>query len=238
MAKEYFCAYYSYLDSMEDLSDAECGRVFRALMSYARDGYVPMELNAGETVAFRFIKSQIDRDNEKYTKKCEKNRENKVNSLKRNGNERKQTITNVDERNQRKGKGKGKEKEKGEEEIIDANASICAEPENPPAALFVEPPVISLPLNDGSEREVTESEVREWEQLYPSVDVRQELRSMLGWIRADPKHRKTKNGVNRFINGWLSRRQDRGGSNGGGRNNSGRGGNHTMFSDLIVEVNK
>lgn len=230
MAKEYFCAYYSYLDSMEDLSDAECGRVFRALMSYARDGYVSMELNAGETVAFRFIKSQIDRDNEKYAKKCEKNRENKVNSLKRNDNERKQTITNVDERNQGKGKGKEKGKEKGEEEIIDANASICAEPENPPAALFVEPPVISLPLNDGSEREVTESEVREWEQLYPLVDVRQELRSMLGWIRADPKRRKTKNGVNRFINGWLSRTQDRGGSNGGSRNN--RGGNHINIMDL------
>lgn len=109
----------------------------------------------------------------------------------------------------------------------------CAEPENPPAALFVEPPVISLPLNDGSEREVTESEVREWEQLYPLVDVRQELRSMLGWIRADPKRRKTKNGVNRFINGWLSRRQDRGGSNGGGRNNNGgNGGNHINIMDL------
>lgn len=106
----------------------------------------------------------------------------------------------------------------------------CAEPENLPHALDGEPVEISLPLADGSEHEVTEREVLEWEQLYPAVDIRQELRSMLGWLLADPKRKKTKRGINRFINGWLSRRQDRGGGSHG--NSGGGNGNHVSFMDL------
>ena len=36
-----------------------------------------------------------------------------------------------------------------------------------------EPPVISLPLNDGSEYPITGNEVTEWSILYPAVDVMQ-----------------------------------------------------------------
>ena len=42
----------------------------------------------------------------------------------------------------------------------------------------------------------------------------QELRKMRGWCEANPKKRKTKNGVKRFINAWLAKEQDRGGSRG------------------------
>ena len=35
MAREFFCAYHSYLNAMRKLSDAECGRLFRALLSYS-----------------------------------------------------------------------------------------------------------------------------------------------------------------------------------------------------------
>ena len=35
---------------------------------------------------------------------------------------------------------------------------------------------------------------------------------MEGWLDANPGKRKTKVGVKRFVNSWLSRSQDRGGS--------------------------
>ena len=35
---------------------------------------------------------------------------------------------------------------------------------------------------------------------------------MAGWLNSNPKKRKTKSGILRFINGWLSREQDSGGS--------------------------
>ena len=43
-----------------------------------------------------------------------------------------------------------------------------------------------------------------------AVDVEQELREMRAWCQANPKLRKTKNGVRRFIVSWLARQQDKG----------------------------
>nr|WP_325180317.1 hypothetical protein [uncultured Oscillibacter sp.] len=83
----------------------------------------------------------------------------------------------------------------------------CPEPETASG-----PPVISLPLNDGTEYRVFQNQCQEWADLYPAVDVMQQLRNMRGWLDANPAKRKTKRGVKAFINGWLSREQNRGGS--------------------------
>ena len=71
------------------------------------------------------------------------------------------------------------------------------------------PPIITLTLNDKTEYPVTEEQVEEWAKLYPAVDVIQELRKMKGWLDANPSRRKTKKGILRFINSWLSKEQDR-----------------------------
>lgn len=72
---------------------------------------------------------------------------------------------------------------------------------------------ISLILNDGSYYDVTENEVIRYEELYPAVDVKQELRNMAGWSEATPQKRKTKAGIKRFITRWLQATQDKGGKN-------------------------
>ena len=85
----------------------------------------------------------------------------------------------------------------------------CSEPEKS-ASEPAEPPLISLPLNNGTEWPVTTGMVAEWSSLYPAVDVLQELRKMRGWLLANPKNRKTPRGVRSFITTWLSKEQDRG----------------------------
>lgn len=70
-------------------------------------------------------------------------------------------------------------------------------------------PVYELPLNDGSMFQITQDKYNQWLELYPAIDVMQELRNMRGWLDANPKNRKTKNGIMRFANGWLSRSQNR-----------------------------
>lgn len=67
---------------------------------------------------------------------------------------------------------------------------------------------ISLPLNDKTNFSISEEEVNKYQELYPNVDVSQELRNMKGWLDANPTKRKTKRGINRFVNGWLQRKQD------------------------------
>lgn len=73
---------------------------------------------------------------------------------------------------------------------------------------------IELSLNDGSLFEVSDSDVQKWSKLYPAVDIKQELRKMKGWLDANPTKRKTRRGVKRFVNNWLSRTQDQGGTRG------------------------
>ena len=91
--------------------------------------------------------------------------------------------------------------EKSKEEYI-----LCAEPQAADA-----PPVISLPLNDGTFFDVSENDRAKWSQLYPNVDVVQQLRNMAGWCDSNPAKRKTRGGIKRFITAWLSREQDKGG---------------------------
>ena len=82
------------------------------------------------------------------------------------------------------------------------------------------PAVIELPLNDKTMHKVTEDDVRGWEQLYPAVDVRQQLRTMRGWLDSHPKKRKTARGIAAFITGWLAKEQDRGPKAGSSPQNS------------------
>lgn len=112
-----------------------------------------------------------------------------------------------------------------------ADETPPAPPEDPPAEPQEDesgkepppPPVYTLPLIDGTEHDITEEQFKKWADMYPAVDVMQELRKMNGWLDANPKKRKTKNGIMRFINGWLAREQDRGGS-GRGRKQQTEGG--------------
>lgn len=99
-----------------------------------------------------------------------------------------------------------KTEEKDKEIIIPHYVrDYCAEPQATHA-----PPAVELPLNDGDIYPVTQEQVAEWGSLYPAVDVMQQLRAMKGWLNANPAKRKTRRGILRFVNAWLSREQDRG----------------------------
>ena len=90
--------------------------------------------------------------------------------------------------------------------------NICAEPLQASTPEPEEPAVISLPLNDKTWYPITQKQVDEWSGLYPAVDVMQELRKMVGWLDANTSNRKTRRGIKSFVNRWLSKEQDRGGS--------------------------
>lgn len=70
------------------------------------------------------------------------------------------------------------------------------------------PVVGNVLLNDGTTYGVTEKALSELQSLYPAVNAEQELRNIIGWCNANPKNRKTRNGVTRFINSWFSRTQN------------------------------
>lgn len=85
-----------------------------------------------------------------------------------------------------------------------------ADPDNEDP-VFIELPVRRTRKTDkATTHRVTEKKVREYEELFPAVDVRQELRNMRAWLVANPDRRKTARGVNQFITRWLIKAQDSG----------------------------
>jgi len=70
-----FILYTSYYAIIEGLTDKQLGQLTRALFIYARDGKT-IKLEPVVRMAFSFIKDNIDRNADKYQKKCERNREN------------------------------------------------------------------------------------------------------------------------------------------------------------------
>ena len=87
-----------------------------------------------------------------------------------------------------------------------------AEPQSdsPPPSDEAAPPVVTIPLVDKTEFEVTQPMVDEWTQTFPAVDVVAALRRMRAWCLANPSQRKTARGVQAFIVRWLGKEQDSG----------------------------
>jgi len=69
-----------------------------------------------------------------------------------------------------------------------------------------------MKLNTGEDWEPDDADVIQWQKTYPAVDIFAELAKMESWLDANPTKRKTPKGVKRFVNSWLSRAQDQGGS--------------------------
>lgn len=79
-----------------------------------------------------------------------------------------------------------------------------------PTSNEAEPVIIEIPTNrNGEYYPVTQKMMDEWQELYPNVNVPQELKNMKGWSMANPTKRKTVKGMPRFINSWLSREQNK-----------------------------
>jgi len=98
---------------------------------------------------------------------------------------------------------------------------------------------ITLLLNDGTEHPVYQSQVAAWAQLYPAVDIEQELRNIKGWVDANPRKRKTRRGINAFLNSWLTRTQNKNSSSikpqGGNRANYQIGGEDDPYKNIMSD---
>lgn len=75
MARNYAALFHEYLEEFADLTDAEFGRLARALLVYSRTGEFPA-LNGNERLFKRRVMMQEDRVQESYDLISERNREN------------------------------------------------------------------------------------------------------------------------------------------------------------------
>lgn len=72
--KDSFVLYTKYLDNIQALSMEQRGMLFTSLMLYA-SGQEPAEMDPVTAMAFGFIKTQMDKDIQKYNETCAKRSE-------------------------------------------------------------------------------------------------------------------------------------------------------------------
>lgn len=95
----FFCQ-DAYLPKLAKLTDEEMGVLIRALIRYHADGELP-DLTGGVSIAFDFIRDDIDQQEEAYRKKCEQASENRrkgIGQKKTDDNARKRQSTDDNER--------------------------------------------------------------------------------------------------------------------------------------------
>lgn len=129
MARAYFQVYFSYEEPLKSLTYEQIGKIFMAMFQYKKTKEKP-ELDPVSDMAFYFIRSQMDRDQQAYEEKCERSRQNGM----KGGRPRKtqkserflenQTVFLETQKSQGEGEGEGKGKGKGEgEEYIKKDIS-------------------------------------------------------------------------------------------------------------------
>lgn len=93
---------------MEPLGDAERGRLFTAMLEYAKTGAVA-DLKGNERFVFATVKMNIDAQRDSYDKQCETNKR-----IATNRNEASRTVTNRDEPSQDQDQEKTKKRPRKE----------------------------------------------------------------------------------------------------------------------------
>lgn len=87
----------------------------------------------------------------------------------------------------------------------DVGSAAAAKPEGPGSAV-----AITLPAKGGEAIELTRADVLELAELYPLVDVDEELRAIRGWLTANASRAKVgRKGTRRMVGTWLGKEQRR-----------------------------
>lgn len=120
-----------------------------------------------------------------------------------------------------------------------ANAVDSSEPSSSKPPPDDSPIFISIPTNKfntlGEEKPITEKQIHDWQDAYPAIDVRRVLAQIRSWVINNPAKRKTASGINRFVDSWLAREQNRGGSHAANQQRDGNvsGSSHGPFSEVV-----
>ena len=183
--------YRSFYEAAKALGDQEELELYRAIFEFGLD-HKNTDMGPMAAAMFKLIQPQLEANYKKWQ-----------NSQKGAQATKDKWAKEGQEQGQKKAKGGPKQgqKETKNEPNVNVNDNV-----NENANVF-----IGLELNDGSLYSIFDDDLVKWRGLYPAVNVEQELRNMVGWIDGNPTRRKTKNGIKKFVNSWLSKEQDQGG---------------------------
>lgn len=202
--RDSFVFYKSFFDAASHLPDDQRLAVYDAICRYALNGEEP-EGDGLVMAIMSLVRPQLDANQKRYENGKKGGRP--IQEETKPEPKQNQTIT--------KAKPKHNQTKTTPEPNVNVNVNVndnenvndikdvCPEP------VVSEPAdVEGIPLNDGTEWKPSVDEYAEYCRLYPAVNVKMQIALMRGWCVANRERRKTRKGIRRFVNSWLSREQN------------------------------
>lgn len=193
----YVKLFVDYLDAIEPLGDAERGRLFTALLEYARTGEVP-QLGGNERFIFPMMKAQLDRDAASTMELSEKRAA--AGSL--GGKQKQANVANGNKSYQDKDKEEDEDKDKEEDKRVKR-----------PRASFV-PPTLAEVEQYAFERNSSVDARKFWEYFEAGGwkdskgnQVRNWKQKLLTWEKYDDKPRSKETKPKSFADMWREEQQ-------------------------------
>ena len=184
----------------------------------------------------RFYSSRVYRDVQASLEKSKQNSENATSGWEKRRNQQQEISENNANALQTQSnpnatvcqiRGKRKEIRDKSNNITLSNtnvlSNVCGEPKNQSATEAVKSPVFLVfeTLKGGGTYAVTEKQIAKWQETYPAIDVKQEVRAAQSWLDANPQNKKSN--IPRYLNNWLARSQDRARPSGNSADNTIKG---------------
>lgn len=186
--------YRGFYEAIRDLDGEEFKMAVCAIFEYGLNGREPEHMTGVAWMFFKMAKPQIDANNKKY-----------LNGRKGGRPKTKQNQSEPDS-NQNKPNNNQSEPNVNVNDNVNVNVNVndnvnssTQTPENGTGIFMV--------LEDDSFYDVLPDKLSMWQRAYPDLDVERELYQMASWCDANPTKRKTRRGIEKFINGWLNRSQ-------------------------------
>lgn len=184
--------YRSFYEAIQNLPEPEQVKAYTAIMEYALNGVQP-EIDGVAAAIFLLVKPQIDANNKRYENG--KRPKTKREESKEEANQKQEET----------------ESEANENENVKENVNVNANVLNTSVASDSgdsspqEKNGLKMLLKGGEEYLIDSGQIEIYKELFPEIDVEQQLRFMCSWCLQNPTKRKTSRGVGRFINGWLTK---------------------------------
>lgn len=211
--KDSFVLYTKYIDTFKELTDEQAGKLIKVILEYVND--MNPEPEGLIKIAFIPIKQQLKEDLVKWKEEKQKRSEagkKGMESRYSNVNKELTNDNNVSKCYNKTSNVKNDLTNLTDNVNVYVNDNVLNNNNNIITNNTITNNIIisvELPLIDNTLYQISEDKVKEWQQVYQAIDVKNELEKMRCWLNANPKNRKTKKGIERFIVAWLNRSQDK-----------------------------
>ena len=211
--KDSFVLYTKYIDIFKELTDEQAGKLIKVILEYVND--LNPEPEGLIKIAFIPIKQQLKEDLVKWKEEKQKRSEAGKKGMESRYNNVNKELTNdnsVSKCYNKTNNVKNELTNLTDNVNVYVNDNVFNNNNNIITNNTITNNIIistELPLIDNTLYQISEDKVNEWQQVYQAIDVKNELEKMKCWLNANPKNRKTRKGIERFIVAWLNRSQDK-----------------------------